>query len=308
MMEAAANLAYIAYADDILDQPNPEDFRQVLAQVPPGLQNGPWTLTWGPSASGGVLLYAARGADGTMAVAFRGTNPANFEAGLRDFVLDLMFPLVHWPYGPRSGMQICIGIRSALSSAIEAKGPDGQTLLEFLTPVVCENSARLPILVTGHSFGGALAVAASAWLDQALSGIGSFVVLPQTFAAQTAWNDVFANWFGDHFTYSAAVNVNDVVPLMWAELHQMLNTYEPSPKMHESARDIWDLYDVLARSEEILRYHYQVIRPGYGHRFAAPFDPDGTWLGQAGDMHAMRTTYFPHVTQRAAPSLPHSKG
>ena len=161
--------------------------------------------------------------------------------------------------------------------------------------------------MAGHSLGGALTVAVAAWLSQALAGRGSFVLVPESFAAQTAWNPAFAEWFGGTFSYAAATNANDVIPMMWARLPQFLATYEPAPRLAVTDPDIWRMYDLFYRSGKVIGDHYREIASRFGLRFTLPVNPDAIWLEEAGRMHAMKTAYFPHATQRTAPTLPHSK-
>ena len=94
----------------------------------------------------------------------------------------------------------------------------GSLLLDYLRGLAA--AAPLELIVTGHSLGAALAVAATGWLHDQLGKLGqvTFTLWPHTFAGPTTWNNVFATWFGTTFTYYKAVNTNDIVPMAWADL------------------------------------------------------------------------------------------
>jgi hypothetical protein len=114
----------------------------------------------------------------------------------------------------------------ALALAIGLTDPTTDvSLLDFLRGRA--KAGTLDLMVTGHSLGGALAIVATAWLNDQLPKVEplKFSLWPQTFAAPTMWNAAFATNFAETFTYSAAVNSNDVVPMGWANLNGVLATY-----------------------------------------------------------------------------------
>ncbi|MGC2781846.1 MAG: hypothetical protein WA418_40055, partial [Bradyrhizobium sp.] len=230
---AAAYLSYFAYIDDALDTVLPNDFKKLLGSVPSGTANGPWSLCWGPAVNNGVLAYVAQGHDGSYALAFRGTDVDGSVAGAFENVLadaDALF-LVPWLYPQQAGapLQISAGINDALALVIALTDPmTGLSLLDYLRGLAAKQNLQL--MVTGHSLGGALAVVATAWLKDQLPKLTpslKFTLWPHTFASPTMWNAAFATTFAKTYTYYAAVNSNDIVPMGWANLKAVLATYSP---------------------------------------------------------------------------------
>ena len=305
---AAAYLAYFAYIDQALDTPNPADFSQLLGKVPAGAANGPWTLTWGPALNDGTLCYVAKGADGTYGVAFRGTNTDDEVTGwFQNIVEDGSATLVPWLYSSASStLEITTGTNIALALAAAATDPaTGISLLDYLRGLAA--AGPLELIVTGHSLGGALAVAATGWLQDQLGKLAptTFTLWPHSFAAPTTWNKPFADWFATTFKYYAAVNGNDIVPMAWADLDILLKTYpSPYPSLYTQESALyWAIWTISFFSS-----YYTPI---------AASDPDPflgtlaggttTWFEEAGLMHSMALQYFPHATNNTtAPPLPHT--
>ncbi len=313
---AAAYLAYFAYIDDGQDTVLASDFVTWLAKIPAGPANGPWTLCWGPGVNNGTLGYVAKGQDGTYALAFRGTD---VDGSLSTAFLNVLedadgFVLVPWlyPQQPGAPLQISAGIDEALSLAIAMTDPaSGLSLLDYLRGLA-KTSGPLNLMVTGHSLGGALAVVATAWLQNQLPKLESlnFNLYPHTFAAPTMWNDGFATMFAETFKeYYAAVNTNDVVPMGWADLNTALGTYPwPYPSL-EFTDALW--YGALYEAQQYIQKH------NYDYTEIQPYDPqnrdsfpaqlddsDWLWSTEAGQMHSMQNVYFYHVTGIVGPNLP----
>ena len=303
---AAAYLAYFAYIDDALSTVNASDFKKFLTAIPAGTANGPWQLRWGPAVNDGILGYVAQGADGSYALAFRGTDvdgsiSGSFENVLSD--LDAFF-LVPWLYPQQSGapLQISAGINGALALAIGLTDPTTSlSLLDYLRSLARAGAVNL--MVTGHSLGGALAIVATAWLSNQLPKAGpvNVTLWPHTFAAPTMWNDGFATNFASSFQYYAAVNTNDIVPMGWANLNSVLPTY-PTPGPSLQKVDPW-----LYRSIEIVKAlipTYTQIVPSVLDSFTVPPVANPSWTAEAGMMHSMQNQYFAHVIGKPGPDLP----
>ena len=303
---AAAYLAYFAYIDDALETVSASDFTPLLSAIPGGAANGPWTLCWGPAVNDGVLGYVAKGADGSYALAFRGTDVDGSVSGAFENLLadaDGFF-LIPWLYAQQTGspLQISAGINGALALAIGLTDPTtGLSLLDYLRGLA--KAGPLDLMVTGHSLGAALAVVATAWLHDQLPKVGAltFSLWPHTFAAPTMWNAAFATYFQNTFTYYAAVNSNDIVPMGWADLKSVLATYAaPGPSLYDTHWYLYWTIDVLIPSLPV----YTEITPSHPDNFTVkPFASDA-WTTEAGTMHSMQFTYFPHAAKTAAPSLP----
>jgi Lipase (class 3) len=305
---AAAYLAYFAYIDDALETVPASDFATALASVPAGAANGPWTLCWGPAVNDGVLGYVAQGADGTYALAFRGTDVDGSISGAFENLLadaDGFFQ-IPWLFPQQAGapLQISAGINGALALAIGSTDPvTGLSLLDYLRKLA--TAGMLDLMITGHSLGGALAIVATAWLDDQLAKVGplTFSLWPHTFAAPTMWNAAFAAHFGNTYAYYAAVNVNDIVPMGWANLDGVLATFtSPGPSLLWTDGALYASIDILRKWVPT----YTQIVPSDADLFTAIPQPNGSWTAEAGAMHSMQYQYFPYVTGTAAPDLPGS--
>ena len=304
---AAAYLAYFAYIDDALEVIPASDFVNLLATVPAGAANGPWKLCWGPAVNDGILGYVAQGADGSYALAFRGTDVDGSVSGsLANVLADANGLVIPWGYPQQAGapLRISAGINSALALAIGLTDPvTDLSLLDYLRGLA--KTGMLDLMVTGHSLGAGLAVVATAWLNDQLPKLQplKFTLWPHTFAAPTMWNAGFATYFGNAFTYYAAVNTNDIVPMGWANLNGVLNTFpSPGPDLYKTD---WKLYYTIeAVSVLIPANTYTPITPSNPDTFTATLKSNVSWTVEAGSMHSMQCQYFPHATGTVAPPLP----
>jgi hypothetical protein len=306
---AAAYLAYFAYIDDAQETVLASDFVKFLGtKVPAGAANGPWKLCWGPAVNDGILGYVAQGADGTYALAFRGTDVDGSVSGsIQNLIADANGFLVAWLYPQQPGaplpLQISAGINGALALVIGLTDPATDvSLLDYLRGLA--KSGPLDLMVTGHSLGAAIAVAATAWLYDQLPKLEplKFSLWPHTFAAPTMWNAAFATMFAKTFAYYAAVNANDVVPMGWANLKGVLATYpSPGPSLYDT--DYWLGYFPIWSVGQILPT-YTEITPSNADSFTVPLIKTKYWTDEAGAMHSMQLVYFPHATGTVAPPLP----
>src|ERR1043166_12348 len=305
---AAAYLAYFAYIDDALEIVLASDFTKFLAQVPAGAANGPWKLCWGPAANNGTLGYVSQGTDGTYALAFRGTDVDGSISGAFENVLEDangLF-LVPWLYPQQVGapLQVTAGINGALALAIAMTDPTTDvSLLDYLRGLA--KSGPLDLMVTGHSLGGALTVVATAWLNDQLAKVGpvNFKLWPHTFACPTMWNQQFATMFAQSFTYYAAVNTNDIVPMGWANLDDVLATFPPpGPSLYDTHWWLYHTIEFVAAAISI--YDYTEIIPSNPDSFTVTPVKTDSWTAEAGTMHSMQFQYYKHVIGVAGPDLP----
>jgi len=306
---AAAYLAYFAYIDDALETVNASDFTKFLSGIPAGPANGPWQLRWGPAVNDGVLGYVAQGADGTYALAFRGTDVDGSISGSFENVLadaDAFF-LLPWLYPQQSGspLQISAGINGALALAIGLTDPTTSlSLLDYLRGIA--QAGTLNLIVTGHSLGGALAIVATAWLYNQLPKVAPLKVVlwPHTFATPTMWNAAFAKYFATTFTYYAAVNKNDIVPMGWANLKGVLATYSPpGPSLKKT--DYYSLYLPIEFLSNTIPTYTQIV-PSVLDSFTVQPVTNPSWTAEAGTMHSMQNQYFNHVIGKPGPNLPNT--
>jgi len=303
---AAAYLAYFAYIDDALETVLASDFVTLLASVPTGAANGPWRLCWGPAVNDGTLGYVAQGSDGTYALAFRGTDvDGSISGSFQNVLADANgFFLVPWlyPQQPGAPLQISAGINGALALAIGLTDPvTSVSLLDYLRGLA--KTGTLDLMVTGHSLGGAIAIVATAWLNDQLPKVEplNFSLWPQTFAAPTMWNAAFATSFAQNFTYYAAVNTNDIVPMGWANLSGVLATFPPpGPSLYDTD---WWLYLAIEGVSNAIPTYTEIV-PSDTDAFTVTPVANESWTVEAGAMHSMQFQYFPHATGSVAPPLP----
>jgi hypothetical protein len=303
---AAAYLAYFAYIDDALETVPASDFVRLLASVPAGAANGPWRLCWGPAVNDGILGYVAQGADGAYALAFRGTDvDGSISGSIQNVLADANgFFLVPWlyPQQPGAPLQISAGINGALALAIGLTDPAASvSLLDYLRGLA--KTGTLDLMVTGHSLGGAIAIVATAWLNDQLPKVEplNFSLWPQTFAAPTMWNAAFATMFAQSFSYYAAINTNDIVPMGWADLSGVLATFPPpGPNLKATEYWLWWAIDQVRKAIPT----YTEIAPSNPDSFTVPPVTSDSWTDEAGAMHSMQFQYFPHATGAVAPPLP----
>lgn len=168
---AAAYLAYFAYIDDALEVIPASDFVKFLAKIPAGPANGPWKLCWGPAVNDGILGYVAQGADGSYALAFRGTDvDGSISGSFTNVLADANGFMIPWLYPQQANapLKISAGINSALALAIGLTDPvTGLSPLDYLRGLA--KTGTLNLMVTGHSLGAAMAVVATAWLNNQLA-------------------------------------------------------------------------------------------------------------------------------------------
>jgi Lipase (class 3) len=303
---AAAYLAYFAYIDDALETVLASDFVTLLASVPAGAANGPWRLCWGPAVNDGTLGYVAQGSDGTYALAFRGTDvDGSISGSFQNVLADANgFFLVPWlyPQQPGAPLQINAGVNGALALAIGLTDPvTSVSLLDYLRGLA--KTGTLDLMVTGHSLGGAIAIVATAWLNDQLPKVEplNFSLWPQTFAAPTMWNAAFATSFAQSFTYYAAVNTNDIVPMGWANLSGVLATFpSPGPSLYDTD---WWLYLTIDGVSKAIPTYTEIV-PSDTDAFTVTPVANESWTAEAGAMHSMQFQYFPHATGSVAPPLP----
>ncbi|MGJ5205143.1 lipase family protein [Bradyrhizobium sp. HKCCYLR20261] len=309
---AAAYLSYYAYIDDALATVQANDFAQYLQAIPSGPANGPWSLCWGPAVNDGVLAYVAKGNDGSYGLAFRGTDVDGSVSGTFEnigadleafFTVPFLYPQQPLAAGAAQA-QISSGLNGALALAIGLTDPVTDiSLLDYLRGLA--KSGPLDLTVTGHSLGGALAVAATAWLQDQLPKAGpvSFKLWPHTFAAPTMWNAAFATRFAQQFTYYSAVNSNDAVPMGWANLQTLQNTY-PAPYPSLEHTDFSIYLAVLAVEAVVAKLGYTQIAASNPDVWAEPLQSAAAWTDEAGLMHSMQNVYFKHVIGTVGPNLP----
>lgn len=211
-----------------------------------------WQIVWGPglAADRGNMMYVVGNATtGQYAVAIRGTDWSFWLDWIEDFAS--LLPLVPFPYLvslPVQDVKVAAGTLLGLAELISMQGdqntPDASadTVEAFLRSL----PAGAEVYVTGHSLGGCLASVFAAWLASVYGGAGRLKAY--TFAAPSAGNQAFADYYDGLFTDSAAqastayrvFNSLDAVPNAWASLSTITTYYTPSPRCPSYIKDIVD--------------------------------------------------------------------
>jgi hypothetical protein len=194
----------------------------------PGPAEGPWSLMWGPAANDGILAFVALNATKTQyAVAVRGSLSDEDAPGFIANWFDDFDALaqVPWLYPQTvSGAVISSGMNDALALLMAATDPATDlTLIDYLRTALAGSNAGL--MVAGHSLGGALASLVAPWLHDQLPKTGTVTgvaITPYTFAAPTAGNLMFAQYYDRLFPVSyRGVNTQDIVPMGYANVSGM---------------------------------------------------------------------------------------
>jgi hypothetical protein len=211
-----------------------------------------WRVVWGPGLSDdrANMLFVVNNIDTNQyAVVIRGTSVAFVEDWLQDVGALLgLVPLTDVvPAAPAVSGQIAKGTAAAFQILAHLVGTTltGQQmdLVTFLLPLV---AAGADVFVTGHSLGGCLATVIAPWLACAFGDADHLKVY--TFAAPSAGNGAFANYFnarfmhadGQHSTAYRVYNDLDVVPTAWASLADVKGFYNPAPPCPELIEGLID--------------------------------------------------------------------
>jgi triacylglycerol lipase len=198
---------------------------------PPNATNGEWGLVWGPAVTpldeGNLMFITYNKLTNQYAIAVRGTYPSFSLALLVDMYedLDVSNP-VSWNYPPVPGALVAGGAMDSLDDLISFTS-NGVSFSTFVDSQIGPSGAD--VFVTGHSLGGALATVLAPWLVHRLSQRNAHnIVMPYTYAAPTAGNLTFANFYTGLFKNSYRYyNVIDVVPKAWADLSSIKSLYSP---------------------------------------------------------------------------------
>jgi len=298
---AAAQLAIIAYTDESNAAQQRADVAAALTALP-AESNGPMTLLWGPASNNGVLLYAARAADGSLAVAFRGTISSGGAIDVVSNLVDdmLSISLVPWQYPLAAGSRVTWGMNTALSMAGAATDPQaGTTLLDFLRNYLTANGT-VPVMVAGHSLGGALANIAAVWLSDQLPRAGgpttAPAIVPFTFAAPTVSDSGFAKLFAKACPVAYhCVNTVDVVPKAWMDLTGVVSSFSGP------GQNLWNysiiLYTAVKTASLAAKGTDFAALPGTIDSFTGISPSSGSSFAmEAEGQHSMTGTYLPHVS------------
>jgi hypothetical protein len=216
------------------------------ATNPPNATNGDWALVWGPAVTaidaGNLMFVTYNKSTNQYAIAVRGTYVYFGLALLVDLYEDLDVSHPHpWQYPTVPGALVAGGTMDGLNDVV-AFTSDGVAFRTFVESQIAPSGAD--VFVTGHSLGGALTTVLAPWLvDQLSQSNGKNTVIPYTYAAPTAGNATFANFYTGLFKSCYRYhNAIDIVPKAWAELLSIKSLYSsPGPACPWELKDTIDL-------------------------------------------------------------------
>lgn len=218
--------------------PDPSKIPGEVKKLTPFNPSGIWDCIWGPvqSSDESNLVFVAsytlaQGLPPTFAaVVTKGTDvDINSYWGIleqiwEDLDVTLQSSL---PWAPQNPALIANGTLDGLDTITKFTS-NGKTLVQFLDSYLTSPANNIPLIVTtGHSLGGCLTTVLAPFLKNQLTHVPNLQILPVTFAAPTAGNPAFADYFQSNFNYSVRVaNSLDVAPLAWGNISDADDIYK----------------------------------------------------------------------------------
>ncbi len=277
-LQVHMTLCALAYTDEVANpgETVPQQILRMRTDINAALRNpayattNDWLIAWGPGLSSdrSNMFYVAkqRGAP-VFAIVIRGTDWSFINDWYEDG--DVWTMTNPWQVGQvdayneiSTGSHFGVHRLSSLKSTYYLVGEDPAsdqaevglsplTAWEFLC-----GQARwrgdIAVYVTGHSLGGCLANLLSCKLDYELSIDPLPISLfSTTFAAPTAGNSNYAQYYEQRYGYSAlrVFNELDLVPRGWSDVGSIPDMYEPYISCPLSLRALFDtVYEGLQLS------------------------------------------------------------
>ena len=295
---AAMSLAAITYLSES-DQPQQKSLMSAALLAVPTAAGGPWTLEWGPANNAGNLVFVAlNSSKNVYAVAIRGTVADDVTGFFTDILEDLdTLSLVPWLYPQTvTGAQIASGTNIALAQVIAMTDPVTDLgLLDYLRSVISDSNAQ--VIVTGHSLGGTLTTVVAPWLTDQLpkaGNTGTVVINPYTFAALSAGNQAFVDYYDKLFPNSyRLVNNLDIAPMAWTELARIQALYPKPSQMLLDYNPV--LYGLVESAKIAVGQLYAQTNQADTDFFVGPAITQLSFADEAMTQHD-HNVYLQHVT------------
>jgi hypothetical protein len=187
-----------------------------------------------------VAKYNGSSSVAQYAVAIRGTN----GKVLLDWFVDDMdvYQMMPWPFGSSFSSAVALISESTnigLTVLLSMQNSTGQTLFEFLTAEMSSSAVtQAGICFTGHSLGGTLASALACYARDTQTSWdpqSKATVTTITFAAPTAGDDNFANYFNKAFSYTTTALPYWTPPAGFSSYADCIrNSFDLAPKVWNS--------------------------------------------------------------------------
>jgi Lipase (class 3) len=188
--------------------------------LPPPTEPPGWQTIFAPNFENGnyAVILESLANTSQLAIVIQGTKDA--WQMLNDFGINSPGPFVNSSNAPIiSEASIANGANTALNNVLNLQDGSGES---FETALSGMDWSQYSVLITGHSLGGTIASLLAPWLASLILDEAPLIepLPPQmqavTFAAFAAGNQQFADYLNNSPGYQPNINVNDIVPHVWA--------------------------------------------------------------------------------------------
>jgi hypothetical protein len=267
-----------------------------------------WKIVWNPVAVGGNYAFVAT--DGSAyAIGFRGSLLSFTEDAFNNWIYNDLNVAVQdkWTFSKVAKARVSQGSYIAWQNLEKAKDKvSGKSLWTFLSENITDEK---PLMLTGHSLGGNLAIVYGSYLWSKFNDSGHIKsnINVITFAAPAPGNGSFADDFDSHFPLSERVeNTNDIVPKFPCsrKISRLGDLYSPSPSASAISigyknvtTNLNTVFSLMSTAMDLLElrsdfYGYTHCN-GDGKLISVPLSGKNTtnsaadWFAEAGYQHSM---------------------